>query len=105
MAERVLEDQLARDRIETGALDRNMVVLAGAGAGKTHELVERMVNYVQTMRADVDRIAAITFTRKAAGEMRGRFLLRLQERLAEAHHHRSQADPGDQQKEVRGGGG
>ena len=84
MAERVLEDQLARDRIETGALDRNMVVLAGAGAGKTHELVERMVNYVQTMRADVDRIAAITFTRKAAGEMRGRFLLRLQERLAEA---------------------
>ena len=85
MAERVLEDQLARDRIETGALDRNMVVLAGAGAGKTHELVERMVNYVQTMRADVDRIAAITFTRKAAGEMRGRFLLRLQERLAEAH--------------------
>jgi ATP-dependent helicase/nuclease subunit A len=84
MAERILQDQQARDRIEKDGLDHNMVVLAGAGAGKTYELVERMVNYVRTVSPAVDRIAAITFTRKAAGEMRGRFLLRLQERLEDA---------------------
>ena len=79
-----LKDQQARNRIEKDALDCNMVVLAGAGAGKTHELVERMVNYVCTVSSQIDCVAAITFTRKAAGEMRGRFLLRLQERLAQA---------------------
>lgn len=80
-----LQDQAARDRIERDALDCNMVVLAGAGAGKTHALVERMVHYVCTVSPQIDRVAAITFTRKAAGEMRGRFLLRLQERLAGAN--------------------
>ena len=79
-----LQDQQARNRIERDALDCNMVVLAGAGAGKTHALVERMVNYARLVSPQIDRVAAITFTRKAAGEMRGRFLLRLQERLAEA---------------------
>ena len=72
MAKPELEDQSARDRIEREALDRNMVVLAGAGAGKTHELVERMVNCVRIKGAYVERMAAITFTRKAAGEMRDR---------------------------------
>ncbi len=84
MAKRVLQDQPARNRIEQDALERNMVVLAGAGAGKTHELVERMVNSVRMLGSQVEHIAAITFTRKAAGEMRGRFLLRLQERLQQA---------------------
>ncbi|MBT7547442.1 MAG: UvrD-helicase domain-containing protein, partial [Gemmatimonadetes bacterium] len=72
MAKRKLQDQQARDRIQKDALDSNMVVMAGAGAGKTHALVERMVNYVRTVSPEIDRIAAITFTRKAAGEMRGR---------------------------------
>jgi ATP-dependent helicase/nuclease subunit A len=84
MAKRKLQDQQARDRIQKDALDSNMVVMAGAGAGKTHALVERMVNYVRTVSPEIDRIAAITFTRKAAGEMRGRFLLRLQEQLGKA---------------------
>ena len=73
MAKPELEDQSARDRIEREALDRNMVVLAGAGAGKTHELVERMVNCVRIKGAYVERVAAITFTRKAPGPRRGRF--------------------------------
>jgi ATP-dependent helicase/nuclease subunit A len=62
--------------------DRNIMVLAGAGAGKTHELVQRMTNLVESGAADVDRIVAITFTRKAAGEMRGRFALALRARAA-----------------------
>ena len=41
-----LQDQQARDKIAE-ALDRNMMVLAGAGAGKTHALVQRMANAVK----------------------------------------------------------
>ena len=75
MAERLI-DQDARDRIREG-LDRNLVVLAGAGAGKTFALVERMVEVIRCGIEHVEHLAAITFTRKAAGEMRGRFYLAL----------------------------
>ena len=79
MAEEILQDQAARQTI--GAeLDKSLMVLAGAGAGKTHALIERMVNCVRTGKVEVDRIAAITFTRKAAGEMRGRFFLELRKK-------------------------
>ncbi len=75
---RQLIDQEARDRIREG-LDRNLVVLAGAGAGKTFALVQRMVEVVRNGIERVEQLAAITFTRKAAGEMRGRFYLALRE--------------------------
>ena len=78
-----LKDQQARDII-ANALDKNLMVLAGAGAGKTYALVQRMVNAVQTGTVEVDRLAAITFTRKAAGEMRGRFLSQLKACVEEA---------------------
>ncbi len=71
-----LPDQDARQRIRTGH-ESNLVCLAGAGAGKTHELVERMVGAVAAGAAPVGCMAAITFTRKAAGELRGRFFRRL----------------------------
>jgi ATP-dependent helicase/nuclease subunit A len=71
-----LKDQQARDTI-AHVLDKNLMVLAGAGAGKTYALVQRMVNAVRTGAVAVDRLAAITFTRKAAGEMRGRFFMQL----------------------------
>ncbi|MFA6110140.1 MAG: UvrD-helicase domain-containing protein, partial [Candidatus Latescibacterota bacterium] len=83
MTEPGLHDQAAREAVRT-RLEVNLVVLAGAGAGKTRELVERMANHVRRVSPEVQRLAAITFTRKAAGEMRGRFLLRLRELLAEA---------------------
>ncbi len=75
MAERLI-DQDARDRIRDG-LDCNLVVLAGAGAGKTFALVQRMVEVIRAGVEQVEHLAAITFTRKAAGEMRGRFYLAL----------------------------
>ena len=75
---KVLRDAEARELIRRD-LQKNVMVLAGAGAGKTHALVERMVSAIRTGVADIDRMAAITFTRKAAGEMRGRFYLRLRE--------------------------
>lgn len=67
--------------IET--LDRNMAVKAGAGAGKTRVLVERYVRMLKTGAASMDGIVAITFTRKAAREMKERIRERLQGLLGE----------------------
>ncbi len=80
---RVPEDQDQRLIIRE-RLDANMMVLAGAGAGKTHELVERMVGLLGRSDLDIRNIVAITFTRKAAGELRSRFYERLQEESVQA---------------------
>jgi ATP-dependent helicase/nuclease subunit A len=63
-------------------LDTCLLVEAGAGSGKTHSLVERMVALVKENKCHVDRIAAVTFTRKAAAELKGRFQLTLEKSLA-----------------------
>jgi len=47
-------------------------VSAGAGTGKTSVLVERFVRAVCEDGLDVDSVLAITYTRKAAVELRGR---------------------------------
>ena len=78
-----LKDQQPRNTI-ANALDKNLMVLAGAGAGKTYALIQRMVNAIQTGTVEVDHLAAITFTRKAAGEMRGRFFSGLKEAAEQA---------------------
>ena len=61
------EEQLA-------AIDaRGLVfVSAGAGTGKTTVLVERFVRAVCDRGLDVDSVLAITYTERAAGELRGR---------------------------------
>jgi ATP-dependent helicase/nuclease subunit A len=55
----------------------NFVVRAGAGTGKTSLLVERALNAIGSDVATMDSIAAITFTEKAAGEMRERLAVGL----------------------------
>ncbi len=77
---RQLADADARRRIVEN-LDTSLVCLAGAGAGKTHALVERMVACVREGKLDIGQMAAITFTRKAAGELRGRFFVALQDAI------------------------
>ncbi len=77
-----LTDQAERDRIGTD-LDRNLLVEAGAGSGKTTALTDRMVALIQSGTAKIDEIAAVTFTRKAAAELRERFQGALEVKLDE----------------------
>ena len=52
--------------------DGSLLVRAGAGTGKTTVLVERFVQAVLEDGAEVDQVLAITFTEKAAAEMKSR---------------------------------
>src|SRR5690606_15351647 len=72
----------ARARIASD-LDTNLLVEAGAGSGKTTELVNRMVALIASGTAEIQEIAAVTFTRKAAAELRERFQARLEKRVRE----------------------
>jgi ATP-dependent helicase/nuclease subunit A len=76
-----LPDQAARDAIRSD-LETNLLVEAGAGSGKTTELVARMVSLLETGTASADEIAAVTFTRKAAGELREHFQAAVERRVA-----------------------
>jgi ATP-dependent helicase/nuclease subunit A len=64
-----LEDAEARALIR-GALGITMIVEAAAGTGKTSELVHRMVAVLAEGRAEIEEIVAVTFTEKAAGELK-----------------------------------
>ena len=64
-----MKDADARELIRY-SLDESLIVEAAAGTGKTSELVRRLVAVVRTGRAKVEQVVAVTFTRKAAGELR-----------------------------------
>jgi len=74
-----LADQAARDRIVSD-LDVTMVVEAAAGTGKTTELVRRIIAVVAAGRTTLDKTVAVTFTEKAAGEIKHRVRDQVQQR-------------------------
>ena len=66
--------------------DRNILVSAAAGSGKTAVLVERIIKRItsQTDPVDIDRLLVVTFTKAAAAEMRERIGNAI-EKLLEEH--------------------
>src|SRR5271170_518767 len=65
----------------------NVLVMAGAGTGKTHTLVERCLDCIVREGASLDEILVVTFTEAAATEMR--------RRLRRALEKQSRENPGD----------
>jgi ATP-dependent helicase/nuclease subunit A len=80
VTERLL-DQDARDRIARD-LDESQVVEAAAGTGKTAMLVERVAGLLTTGRGSLSRMAVVTFTDKAAGELKLRIRAAIEEARA-----------------------
>ena len=79
MTPHLTSDAEARRRI-LQSLDESLIVEASAGTGKTTALVGRIVAVLRAGKATIDQIAAVTFTNKAAGELK----LRLREALDKA---------------------
>jgi ATP-dependent helicase/nuclease subunit A len=71
-----MTDDVSRRTIREN-LDDTLVVEAAAGTGKTTELVNRIVRVLADGRANVREIVAVTFTERAAGELK----LRLRQHL------------------------
>jgi len=65
--------------------DRHIIVTANAGAGKTAVLSERFLRIVLDDGVDLDKVVAITFTSKAAAQMRVRIAEKLREIIANAN--------------------
>jgi ATP-dependent exoDNAse (exonuclease V) beta subunit len=74
-----LADAAARKTISDD-LTSTLVVEAAAGTGKTTELVKRIVRIIEEGQAQIRQIVAVTFTEKAAGELK----LRIREKLEKA---------------------
>lgn len=89
-----IDDAAARRIIQT-ELGRSLIVEASAGTGKTTEMVGRIVAVLREGLARIEQVAAVTFTHKAAGEMKLRLrqgLDRARTAATEAHHRQNLED-------------
>ena len=74
-----VDDRTSRERIRN-SLAESLLVEASAGTGKTTELIARIVAVLASGLTTINRIVAVTFTNKAAGELK----LRLRQELDRA---------------------
>lgn len=54
--------------------NKNLLIAAAAGSGKTAVLVERIINKAINENVDINKLLIVTFTNAAASEMRERVL-------------------------------
>lgn len=71
-AERLIADVTATQREAVTHDDGPLLIIAGAGTGKTTVITRRIAWLIATQRAKADEILALTFTDKAAAEMEER---------------------------------
>ena len=81
-------------------LEASFVVTAGAGTGKTSLLIERILHHVLGRGTPMERITAMTFTKKAAAELRERLEDSLGRVLRRAAEHETSLDEGEEADRV-----
>ena len=70
-------------------VERHLLVLAGAGSGKTRVITYKIIHLLETLKVPPHSILAITFTNKAAEEMRERVFKDIDSHLARGLHLRT----------------